>query len=71
MLLLQVVLSSAFETDLGLSYNARVAAAVESLHTGSDRVYHGLGTSNWFAENIWPSVPLHRGALPCSDLEKR
>lgn len=48
---LQVVISSAFETDLGLSQYAHLAAAIESCQPPGQAVYHGLGTSSWLGKD--------------------
>lgn len=48
----QVVISSAFESDIGLAHYAQLAAAIDA-HASSRGLVplaHGLGTSHWFAQ---------------------
>lgn len=48
---MQVVISSAFETSLGLAQYAHLAAAI-GCFPRQEAVRHGLGTSAWFERDI-------------------
>ena len=54
---LQVVISSAFETSLGLATLVHFAAVIGKLCGSSPPIAHGLGTAAWFVQDI-VSVPL-------------
>ena len=55
--MLQVVISSAFETSLGLATLVHFAAVIDKLCGSSPPTAHGLGTAAWFVQDI-VSVPL-------------
>ncbi len=57
------IISSAFESNVGLAYLAELAACV-NLYPGGSRVACGLGTADWFAENVQQlALPVHQGAI--------
>jgi O-succinylbenzoate synthase len=58
------VVSSAFESGLGISILGQAAAAINA----SD-IPAGLGTFDWFAEDLWPTpFPIHDGCICPGDL---
>ena len=48
---MQTVISSAFETSLGLGQFRQLAAAIQRFQPPTAAVYHGLGTAAWFAQD--------------------
>lgn len=67
MLITQAIISSAFESSLGLAQLAQLAAAVDSAvqptpGNSPASQAHGLGTADWFATDIVP----HNRALRCA-----
>lgn len=63
----QAIISSSFESSLGLAQLAQLAAAVDSTLlltrcTSPASQAHGLGTADWFATDIVP----HNRALCCA-----
>lgn len=63
----QAIISSSFESSLGLAQLAQLAAAVDSALQSTQRdsiasQAHGLGTVDWFATDIVP----HNRALCCA-----
>jgi 2-succinyl-6-hydroxy-2,4-cyclohexadiene-1-carboxylate synthase len=46
------VVSSAFESAIGLSSLAALAALVDAAQPGAGRMSHGLGTSSWFRSDV-------------------
>lgn len=62
-IVVQVVISSAFESSIGLAQYAQLAAAVNSmssaLHEGFTQLpAHGLGTAHWFQHHAVPHALL-------------
>lgn len=51
---MRAVVSSAFESSLGLSQLAQLAAALEAA-PGARATQHGLATLTWFAEDVLPA----------------
>ena len=51
---MRAVVSSAFESGLGLSQLAQLAAALEAA-PGARATQHGLATLSWFAEDVLPA----------------
>ena len=45
------MISSAFETSLGLGQFEQLAAAIQGYQPHSAAMYHGLGTADWFAQD--------------------
>lgn len=52
---MHAVVSSAFESSLGLSQLAQLAAALEAA-PGAQATQHGLATLTWFAEDLLPAA---------------
>lgn len=77
---MQAVISSAFESSIGLAQLAQLAAAVDSTADGSSSAHgtaaapsaHGLGTADWFtADVVQPSRTLsHAPSLAVNDLDQ-
>jgi len=64
---MQTVLSSAFESSLGLAHIASLASQIRHLQPPGRRVYHGLGTGDWFVADICAVQLVHangRGSYP-------
>lgn len=49
---MQAVISSAFESRVGLSYYSQLAVAVDQIQGDGLRSFHGLATSTWFERDV-------------------
>ena len=63
--MMQVIISSAFESDLGLALGASLAAAIQQYQPRGQTIYHGLGTGDWLEQGITKARLISGKARSC------